>query len=73
LAASYFGAYVLARGRALGYDVEESPVGRALRYGLVSAGLVVPGWLEGTLWAVAALAVAIAALRAAQVVKGERA
>ncbi len=72
LVTSFIAAYERARGRALGYPVGDSVVGRAMRYGLVALGLVVPGWLRGTLAAVLALAVLTGGVRASQVAKQER-
>jgi phosphatidylglycerophosphate synthase len=72
LVASFVAAYERARGRALGYPIEDSVVTRSLRYGLVSLGLLVPGWLRGTLIAVLALALLSCAVRASQVAKLER-
>jgi len=72
LVASFIAAYERARGRALGYPIEDSIVTRSLRYGLVSLGLLVPGWLRGTLIVVLALAVLSCAVRASQVAKQER-
>src|SRR5205085_10253636 len=72
LAAGFLGSYVRARGTSLGYGVEESPVTRALRYGLVAAGLL-SGRVGACVWAVAVLGAISAIVRAAQVAKEERA
>jgi hypothetical protein len=72
LAAGFLGSYVRARGTSLGYGVEESPVTRALRYGLVSAGLL-SGRTTAAVWAVAGLGTVSALVRATQVAKEERA
>ena len=72
LVASFVAAYERARGRALGYPIDDSVVSRSLRYGLVALGLLVPGWLRGTLVAVLALALLACAVRASQVAKLER-
>jgi hypothetical protein len=68
---SFLAAYVRARGASLAYRVAESPATRGLRYCLVSVGLLA-GWLEQTLWALAALMVLTTGVRASQVVKEER-
>ena len=72
LVASFIAAYERARGRALGYPIEDSVVSRSIRYGLVALGLLVHGWLRGTLIAVLALALLSGAVRASQVAKLER-
>ncbi|MFL5797823.1 MAG: hypothetical protein ACJ77A_07815 [Actinomycetota bacterium] len=72
LVASFIAAYERARGRALGYPIEDGVVGRGLRYGLVAVGLAIPGWLRGALAGVLALAVLTGAVRASQVAKQER-
>jgi hypothetical protein len=72
LVASFVAAYERARGRALGYPVDDSLAARAARYGLVALGLLVPGWLRGTLIAVLALSLLVVAVRASQVAKQER-
>jgi phosphatidylglycerophosphate synthase len=72
LVVSFVAAYERAKGRALGYPIDDSVVTRVLRYGLVALGLIVPGWLRGTLIAVLALAVLSSAVRASQVAKLER-
>ncbi len=72
LAASFLAAYVRARGQSLAYVVEEGAPARALRYGLVSAGLLT-GWVAGAVWTTAALAALTAAIRALQVAKEEQA
>lgn len=71
LALSYVGAYIRARGQALGYPVGDSLVNRGFRYGLVSLGLLA-GWLEAALWALAALVALTTAVRTSQVAKQER-
>jgi hypothetical protein len=73
LSASFLSSYVRARGAALGYSVEESHVTRGLRYGLVSAGLLVDGWLVAAVWIAAGLGVLATAVRTAQVAREERA
>ncbi|MDP9296446.1 MAG: hypothetical protein M3O88_07135 [Actinomycetota bacterium] len=72
LAAGFLGSYVRARGTSLGYGVEESPVTRVFRYGLVSAGLL-SGRTTEAVWAVAGLGTVSALVRATQVAKEERA
>jgi hypothetical protein len=72
LGGSFLSAYIRARGASLGYGVEESPVTRALRYALVGVGLAA-GWLSWSVWALAALVLLAAAVRASQVAKEERA
>jgi hypothetical protein len=72
LVASFIAAYERARGRALGYPVADSLLARALRYGLVALGLLVPGWLRGSLIGVLALSVLVVTVRASQVAKQER-
>jgi phosphatidylglycerophosphate synthase len=72
LAVSFVGAYVRARGQALGYPVGDSLLNRGLRYGLVSVGLLA-GWLEATLWPLAGLVLLTTVIRASQVAKLERA
>jgi hypothetical protein len=71
LATGYLGSYVRARGTSLGYGVEESPVTRAIRYGLLSAGLL-SGRVGEAVWAVAAVGAVSAAVRSTQVAKEER-
>jgi hypothetical protein len=72
LGSGYLGAYVRARGAALGYAVEESVVTRALRYGLLACGLLL-GWLEWTVWTIGVVSAAAAVVRSSQVAKEERA
>jgi len=72
LVASFIAAYERARGRALGYPIEDSVVSRSIRYALVSLGLLVPGWLRGALIAVLALSLLSGVVRASQVAKLER-
>jgi hypothetical protein len=55
--------------RSLGYGIEEGIVTPALRYGLVSAGLIA-GW-TWTVWAVAVLMLLASGVRASQVAKEE--
>ncbi len=71
LVASFLGAYVLARGRSLGYGVEDSMVTRAVRYALVGIGLA-GDWLGPTMIALLVVATLAAAVRASQVAKQER-
>jgi len=71
LAASFVAAYIRAKGAGLGYVVEESPLTRAIRTGMISVALIA-GW---TSWAFSLLAVwllLVAAVRASQVAKEER-
>ncbi len=70
LAAGFLASYIRARGGSLGYGIEEGVITPAIRYGLVSAGLIV-GW-RWTPWAVAVLMLLASAVRASQVVKEER-
>src|SRR4051794_36422369 len=72
LVASFTAAYERARGRALGYPVDDSLIARALRYALVALGLLVPGWLRGTLIALLVVSLLVVAVRASQVAKLER-
>jgi hypothetical protein len=72
LGAGFLGAYIRAKGEALGYQVEESMVTRGLRYGLVAAGLI-SGRVEGTVYAAGAVAAIAALVRTTQVAKEERA
>jgi hypothetical protein len=72
LGASFLAAYVRARGASLGYGVDESSITRGLRYGLISAGLLVDG-LGWALWTVASVMGLAALVRTSQVVKEERA
>ena len=72
LAAGFLGSYVRVRGTSLGYGVTESPVTRAIRYGLVAAGLL-SGRIGAAVWSVAALGIVTGILRATQVAKEERA
>jgi hypothetical protein len=72
LVAGFLAAYERARGRALGYPVGDSVIGRALRCGLVALGLLVPGWLRGSLAAVLGVSVLTGVVRASQVAKQER-
>lgn len=70
LAAGFLASYIRARGGSLGYGIEEGVITPAIRYGLVSAGLIA-GW-RWTPWAVAVLMLLASAVRASQVVKEER-
>jgi hypothetical protein len=72
LGGSFLSAYIRARGASLGYAVEESPVTRAIRYGLVGVGLAA-GWLSWAVWVLAALVLLASIVRASQVAKEERA
>jgi hypothetical protein len=72
LGASFLAAYVRARGSSLGYGVDESSITRGLRYGLISAGLLVDG-LGWALWSVALVMGLAALVRTSQVAKEERA
>jgi len=71
LATSFLGAYVRARGQSLAYVVEEGTPARALRYGLVSIGLLT-GWIAGAVWTTAALMALAALIRSLQVAKEEQ-
>ena len=71
LAAGFLGAYIRVRGVSLKYEVEESLAGRALRYAIVSLGLLA-GWLAGSMYAAAGVSSLSAIVRASQVVKEER-
>jgi hypothetical protein len=70
LASGFLASYIRARGGSLGYGIEEGVITPAIRYGLVSAGLIA-GW-RWTPWAVAVLMLLASAVRASQVVKEER-
>jgi hypothetical protein len=70
LAAGFLASYIRARGGSLGYGIEEGVITPAIRYGLVSIGLVA-GW-RWSVWAVAVLMLLASAVRASQVVKEER-
>jgi CDP-diacylglycerol--glycerol-3-phosphate 3-phosphatidyltransferase len=72
LGAGFLAAYIRARGESLGYQVEESVVTRAIRYALVSVGLLA-GWLTGSLSVLVAFTVLAALIRVSQVAKEERA
>ncbi len=71
LAAGFLATYIRARGGSLGYGIEEGIVTPALRYGLISAGLIggLGGW---TVWTVAVLMLLACGVRASQVAKEER-
>ncbi len=71
LVAGFLAAYVRARGRALGYGVEDSFVTRAVRYGLVAVGLA-GDWLGPTMIALLVVTCLAAVVRASQVAKQER-
>jgi phosphatidylglycerophosphate synthase len=71
LVASFLGAYVRARGRSLGYVVEDSAVTRGIRYALVGIGLA-GDWLGPTMIALLVVTTLAAAVRASQVAKQER-
>jgi len=70
LAAGFLASYIRARGGSLGYGIEEGVITPAIRYGLISIGLIA-GW-RWTVWAVAVLMLLASAVRASQVVKEER-
>lgn len=70
LAAGFLASYIRARGGSLGYGIEEGIVTPALRYGLVSTGLIA-GW-SWTVWVVAVLMLLASGVRASQVAKEER-
>ena len=70
LGTSFFAAYARARGSTLGYPVEESVLNRALRYAILSAGLLTT-WVEACLWVLAVFTSLTAAVRVSQVAKGE--
>ena len=72
LGTSYLATYIRARGASLGYGVDESVPTRALRYALVSVGLLTGG-LAWTLWTLAAVMTLASIVRASQVAKEERA
>lgn len=63
LGASYVASYERARGASLGFSGSEGFLYRALRAALLVFGLLT-GWIEQTLWAFAAVALAAAAVRA---------
>ena len=70
LAAGFLASYIRARGGSLGYGIEEGVITPAIRYGLISIGLIA-GW-RWSVWAVAVLMLLASAVRASQVVKEER-
>jgi phosphatidylglycerophosphate synthase len=72
LGSSFLSAYIQLRGASLGYDVEEALGTRVVCYGLVSIGLMM-GWIDWTVWVLAAFVLLAAAVRASQVAKEERA
>lgn len=72
MGSGFLGSYVRARGTSLGYGVEESPLVRALRYGLLALGLLAD-WLGWTVWAAAGVSLIAAGVRASRVAKQERA
>src|SRR5262245_849750 len=55
LAAGFLASYIRARGGSLGYGIEEGVITPAIRYGLISIGLIA-GWCWWV-WAVAVLVV----------------
>jgi hypothetical protein len=71
LVLSFLAAYVRARGQSLGYPVEDSSATRALRYGLVSVGLV-GDWPGPAMFALVGVNALTTAVRASQVAKQER-
>jgi hypothetical protein len=71
LAAGFLASYIRAKGGSLGYGIEEGIVTPALRYGLVSLGLVL-AWTSWAIWVVAIVTLLAAAVRASQVAKEER-
>ncbi|MEX0992037.1 MAG: hypothetical protein WD004_07180 [Actinomycetota bacterium] len=68
LAGGFLGAYVVSRGRALGFAAPTVPWERGLRCALVSVALLTGSMLP--LWAAAAFALAIALSRAFIVPRG---
>ena len=70
LAAGFLASYIRARGGSLGYGIEEGVITPAIRYGVISIGLIA-GW-RWSVWAVAVLMLLASAVRASQVVKEER-
>jgi hypothetical protein len=66
LVAAFIAAYIRARGRALGYAVEQSPGVRLLRYGFVAGGLL-GRWLLGGMIGALAVVVLSAVAQARQV------
>jgi hypothetical protein len=72
LGTSYLATYIRARGASLGYGVDESVPTRALRYALVSVGLLTGG-LAWSLWTLAGVMMLASIVRASQVAKEERA
>lgn len=70
LATGFLASYIRARGGSLGYGIEEGIVTPALRYGLVSTGLIAD-W-RWTVWVVAVLMLLACGVRASQVLKEER-
>jgi phosphatidylglycerophosphate synthase len=71
LSLSFLGAYVRARGQALGYPVEESAVNRGVRYVLVATGLITER-IVPALWMLTVLVGLTTAVRVSQVAKQER-
>jgi hypothetical protein len=71
LGAGFLASYIRAKGGSLGYGVEEGIVTPALRYGLVSLGLLFD-WTSWAIWVVAGLMLLAAGVRASQVAKEER-
>jgi hypothetical protein len=69
LAAGFLASYIRAKGGSLGYGIEEGVVTPILRYALfVVALLFDAAW---AIWAMAAINVLAAAVRASQVAKEE--
>jgi phosphatidylglycerophosphate synthase len=71
LVVSFVSAYVRARGRSLGYGVEDGLSTRAVRYALVVVGLA-GNWLAPTMIALLVVVSVVAVVRASQVMKQER-
>lgn len=72
LAAGYLASYIRAKGGSLGYGIEEGVVTPVLRYGLLSLALILD-WTSWAIWTIAWLMLLVAAVRASQVAKEERA
>ena len=71
LGASFAASYERARGRSLGYPGRETVGYRTVRTAILSIGLL-GGWIEGALWAFAALTVTASGVRAMNVARQER-
>jgi hypothetical protein len=71
LAAGFLASYIRAKGGSLGYGVEEGVVTPVIRYGLLSAALLL-SWTAWAIWAIAIVNLLAAAVRASQVAKEER-